>query len=187
MLVASLEPEIYLKSNRTQRRMVGVLVDAIADAFDGEVSVERIAGHRLVVGSTAPDAVDRLSRVFGVRAVETVEQVAASDLEGLAEAVAAQFGEMVRGRTFAVRPNRIGSHEWSSQDVAVLAGRLLVEAGGSVDLSAPEVTVAVRIVEDDAYLTLEVTPGVGGLPAGTQGRALMMFSGGTTPSLARIC
>jgi thiamine biosynthesis protein ThiI len=184
MLVASLEPEIYLKSTRTQNRMIGTLIDAIRASLGTDTEITRMGGHRLEVGSDAPDAIDRLTRVFGVRAVEVVERVAITDLESLAHTVAERFADRVRGRTFAVRPHRLGRHEWKSIDLAVLAGSLLVEAGGSVNLSDPEYTVVIRISGDVAHLTLDVTPGVGGLPMGTQGRALMMFSGGIDSPVA---
>jgi len=184
MLVASLDPEIYLKSQRTQRRMVGALVAAISAAFDRKVVIRRIAGHRLVVETDAADAVGKLARVFGVRAVETVEAVEFEGLDDLAESVTSQFGTVVDGHTFAVRPTRIGTHLWSSQDLAVAAGSLLVKAGGKVDLTAPEITVRIRIVNNLAYLTLATDPGVGGLPAGTQGKALAMFSGGIDSPVA---
>lgn len=184
MLIASLDPEIYLKSQRTQRRMVNVLTAAISATFGGEVEMQRLAGHRVAVATAAVDAVERLSRVFGVRAVETVEAIDFSTMEELAERVAARLGPEVSGRTFAVRPNRLGTHDWSSQDLAVAAGALLVDAGGDVDLSDPEITVRIRVVGDTAYLTLATEPGVGGLPAGTQGKALVLFSGGIDSPVA---
>jgi len=184
MLIASLDPEIYLKSQRTQRRMVGAVEAAISDALDGPVETNLISGHRLIVTTATAGAVDRLSRVFGVRAVETVAALEFSGVDELSQLVATRFSAAVTGHTFAVRPTRIGSHEWSSQDLAVAAGSLLVEAGGTVDLTSPEVMVRVRVVNDVAYLTLAVEKGVGGLPAGTQGRALAMFSGGIDSPVA---
>jgi thiamine biosynthesis protein ThiI len=184
MLIASLDPEIYLKSQRTQRRMVGAVEAAISDALDGPVETNLISGHRLVVTTATANAVDRLSRVFGVRAVETVAALEFSGVDELSQLVATHFSAAVTGQTFAVRPTRIGTHEWSSQDLAVAAGSLLVEAGGAVDLTSPQVMVRVRVVNDVAYLTLAVEKGVGGLPAGTQGRALAMFSGGIDSPVA---
>lgn len=184
MLVLSLEPEIYLKSHRTQNRMIGELGDAVAAALDGDVGIRRIGGHRLEVETSVPDAIDRLSRVFGVHAVEVVERVEVDDLENLASIVADRYSDRVRGRTFAVRPHRLGSHDWKSIDLARLAGRLLVDAGGSVDLTDPDYTVVVRINGDVAHLVLDVTEGVGGLPIGTQGSALVMFSGGIDSPVA---
>lgn len=183
MLVAALDPELYLKSPRTQKRMGRVLAANIADALP-RVAVKRIAGHRLLIETDHPDAVDLLSTVFGIAAVEMVERLDATDMDALADAVAERMGPVVAGRTFAVRPRRIGAHSWNSQDLAVAAGTRLVEAGGRVDLTNPEVTVVVRVVEGTADLTVERVPGAGGLPLGTQGSALAMFSGGIDSPVA---
>jgi thiamine biosynthesis protein ThiI len=184
MLVASLDPEIYLKSQRTRNRLVDALVETIETTLAGPTNVTRMNGHRLSIDTPDPTATDRLTRIFGIRAVETVELLDASDLGGLAASVARLSGPQVTGRTFAVRPHRLGRHQWSSQDLAVAAGRLLVEAGGIVNLSEPDVTVAVRIVGENAYLTMDTVPGVGGLPVSTQGRVLAMFSGGIDSPVA---
>jgi tRNA uracil 4-sulfurtransferase len=184
MLIAALDPEIYLKSARTQNRMVRVLGENLTAAFEGRVTLRRMAGHRLEIVSDLPDAADRAAGIFGVGAVERVEPIEVTTLDDLAGEVARRSADGVRGRTFAVRPRRMGTHSWSSQDLAVAAGALLVDAGGTVDLSRPEVTVTVRIVDATAYLTTDVTPGVGGLPLRTQGRALMLFSGGIDSPVA---
>lgn len=184
MLIAALDPEIYLKSSRTQKRMIRILVENLSAAFDGDVTVRRLAGHRLEIESALPDAIARAAGVFGIAAVETVEALEAGSVDGLAGRVAERCGPLVRGRTFAVRPRRLGSHDWSSQDLAVAAGDLLVAAGGTVDLGNPEVTVRIRIVDDIAYLTTRADPGAGGLPLRTQGRALTLFSGGIDSPVA---
>lgn len=184
MLIAVLDPEIYLKSARTQGRMVRVLVENLAAAFDGQVVVRKLAGHRLQIESDRADAADVAAGVFGVAAVEHVQPIPFDGLADLAEAVAAHAAPTVSGRTFAVRPRHIGTHDWTSQDLAIDAGSRLVAAGGIVDLSHPEVTVAIRIVESTAYLTTARTPGAGGLPLRTQGRALALFSGGIDSPVA---
>lgn len=184
MLIVALDSEIYLKSPRTQRRMLRSLTTNIHAALEGSVRIKRLAGHRLQIETIDQDAVQRLRTVFGIAAVELVERVEVTTLEGLAAAVADRFASMVSGRSFAVRPRRMGSHPWNSQDLAVAAGSLLVAAGGRVDLSHPEVTATVRIVDSVADLTIERLPAVGGFPLGTQGRALAMFSGGIDSPVA---
>jgi thiamine biosynthesis protein ThiI len=183
MLVAALDPELYLKSQRTQRRMGRVLASNIEHALPG-VRIKRLAGHRLLIATDRADAVERLRTVFGVAAVEVVERLDATDMDALADAIADRMGPEVAGRTFAVRPRRIGTHAWNSQDLAVATGSRLVAAGGSVDLTHPDITVVVRVVERTADLTVERIPGEGGLPLGTQGRAVAMFSGGIDSPVA---
>lgn len=184
MIVTALDPELYLKSSRTQRRMVRVLADNIRDALGGGAAVARLGGNRLRIETDREDAERVLAAVFGVRDVERVECFDAGDFAALCDAVADRYRDRVAGRTFAVRARRTGSHDWSSQDLAIRVGDLLCEAGGSVDLTAPEVEVPVRIMNDSAYLTLDTTPAVGGLPLGTQGTALVMFSGGIDSPVA---
>jgi len=183
MLVVALDPELYLKSQRTQRRMGRVLAANIGHAIPG-AEPKRLAGHRLLIDTDVPDAADRLRTIFGIAAVEVVERLDATDMDALADSIAERMGPVVAGRTFAVRPRRIGTHEWNSQDLAIAAGSRLVERGGTVDLTEPEVTVVVRVVERIADLTVERLPGTGGLPLGTQGSGLAMFSGGIDSPVA---
>jgi thiamine biosynthesis protein ThiI len=184
VIVTALDPELYLKSSRTQRRMVRVLADNIRAALGGPAQVARLGGNRLRVETDRADAERVLASIFGVRTVERVEPMGADDFDALCDAIAERYRERVDGRTFAVRARRTGSHDWSSQDVAIRVGDLLCEAGGSVDLTAPEVEVPLRVMNDKAYLTLDTTPAVGGLPLGTQGKALVMFSGGIDSPVA---
>ncbi|HSM02104.1 MAG TPA: THUMP domain-containing protein [Acidimicrobiia bacterium] len=183
MLVAALDPELYLKSQRTQRRMGRVLAANVVAALPG-AEVKRLAGHRLLITTDHAAAVERLSTVFGIAAVEIVERLDATDMDALADEVAERMGPVVAGKTFAVRPRRIGTHTWNSQDLAVATGARLVRAGGRVDLTNPEVTVVVRVVERTADLTVERVPAAGGMPLGTQGNALVMFSGGIDSPVA---
>lgn len=184
MLIAAIDPDVYLKSTRTQNRMIRVLVENLAAAFDGRATIRRIAGHRLQIESDLADAAERAARVFGVAAVEHVDAIPIGGLDALADEIADRTAAAVEGHTFAVRPRRIGTHDWTSQDLAVAVGSRLVARGNRVDLSNPEVTVAVRVVEATAYLTRHTTPGVGGLPLRTQGRALVLFSGGIDSPVA---
>ena len=184
MLVAVIDPDVYLKSTRTQNRMIRILVQNLSVALGGGTTIKRIAGHRLQIDSDRTDAAERAARVFGIAAVEHVEAIPFTDQDTLADAIAEQTSPVVDGHTFAVRPRRIGTHDWNSQDLAVAVGSRLVARGNRVDLSHPEITVKVRVVDQTAYLTRSVTPAVGGLPLRTQGRALVLFSGGIDSPVA---
>jgi tRNA uracil 4-sulfurtransferase len=80
------------------------------------------------------------------------------------------FLPRVRGRTFAVRARRAGTHPFSSHDVQVKLGARLLEASAGVNLDAPEVEAHVEVRDDRAFLFAERVAGAGGLPLGAEGR-----------------
>lgn len=184
VLIAVLDPELYLKSRRTRGSMIRRLIDNLLEAFGGDVAIDPVAGNRLQVDSPRSDAVAILAATFGVAAVEIAESVDAADFSRLVARSVEIAAPAVVGRTFAVRPRRLGKHPWRSQDLAVAVGAGLVDAGGVVDLAHPEVTVSIRVSDAVARVSTVSHPGAGGLPAGTQGRALMLFSGGIDSPVA---
>ncbi len=179
MLHLTISGDVFLKSRRTQPRMIARVIDNVRAALAGSDLVpRRIANHRFSVDTDDAAIADRLARVFGISSVDTVVVVPGNDLDRLAVAVAELNADRVAGRTFAVRPKRTGRHDWRSHDLAVKVGDLLRAAGGTVDLERPDETVGVRIVDDEAYVVIEHRRGAGGLPIGTQGPVLGLVSGG---------
>jgi len=185
MLHVTLSGDIFLKSRRTQPRLVARAVTAMQAAIgDPDLRPRRVGSHRFLVDTDDEAVADRLTRVFGLGSVDSALRVPAGDLEALAEAVARSNAARVDGRTFAIRVRRTGRHAWRSHDLAVRAGDLLRAAGGTVHLDDPEVTVAVRVVDDDAFILTEHRKGAGGLPVGTQGTVLGLVSGGFDSTVA---
>ena len=178
MLHLTISGDVFLKSRRTQRGLVHRVLANARRAIGGDVRFERLGEHRFAVDLDDAAAIDRLTRVFGLSAVDTVVEESADDVEALAAAVARWNADRVTGRTFAVRVKRTGFHRWSSQELAAAAGARLVEAGGRVDLSNPEEVVFVRVIDDAAYVVTEHRKGAAGLPLGASGRLLGLVSGG---------
>jgi len=59
---------------------------------------------------------------------------------------------------FAVRCKRRGSHSFSSKDVEVEVGDMLVKKGAKVDLDSPEIILLVDIIQEQAHLSV-LSPG----------------------------
>jgi thiamine biosynthesis protein ThiI len=183
-LHVTLSGDVYLKSRRTQKRMIkrvlANLTQAIGQAeYDG--TIKRIGTHRFEL--TLPRSIAEPVRaaaatVFGIASVDTVHEVEFTSVEGLAKAVGEMSADEVDGRTFAARVKRRGTHEWNSMDLARLIGSELHEISGGVDLSNPEVEVRVTILDERAFLVVDHRQGAGGLPLGTQDRVLCLVSGG---------
>lgn len=184
VLHITLSGEVYLKSRQTQKRLIRMVRKNLGRALKAvgyHDEPQRIGTHRLLVTPT-PDQLTSVRSaamtVFGVASVDTVRGVPFTDVESLAKAVADRSVARVGTRTFAARVKRRGSHEWNSVDLARLIGAHIVAAGGRVDLTNPEVTVSVSVLDDAAYLVVDHAVGPGGLPLGTQDPVLCLISGG---------
>ncbi len=129
----------------------------------------------------------RLRRTFGVVSVSPALEVPPR-LDAITEAAAALAARALEQRavaTFKVDARRADKRfPLSSVEVNAAVGRHLQERFGlRVDLTAPDLTVAVE-VRDRAYVYTEVLPGPGGLPVGTGGPVVALLSGGIDSPVA---
>jgi len=181
-------PEMAIKSPATRaafrRRLKANLGDAVK-RWGLQGSVRSMYGRLVVLvepgEESAPHVAARareaISHVFGVGSFSPAEGHCRADLDAIVEAGAALFGARVKGRRYAVRCKRTGSHAFRSMDVERALGSAINE-GATVDLTHPEVTVSVEVSGDRAVFFSERLPGPGGLPLGSGGRALALLSGG---------
>jgi len=138
MIHFTLSGDIFLKSRRTQPRMIKRVLSSLQLALDEagcEAALERLGSHRFALdpGERTEEVVERATRVFGIASVDEMVELAADDLDDLASEVARLTRDRVSGRTFGVRVKRRGNHPWKSYDLASRSGALLVEAGGTVN------------------------------------------------------
>ncbi|MFP3915480.1 MAG: tRNA sulfurtransferase [Actinomycetota bacterium] len=185
-LQATLSGEIYLKSPPVRRRFSQAVCSNAQQALAGGARVEELAPGRVRVGGVDDPAAaaSRLQRVFGIRGIEELIGFPFPDLETGVELAADLAAPMVRGERFAVRCKRVGSHPFRSSNVERQLGTLLLGESAGVDLTTPGVTVRLRVVDDQGWLTLRRWDGPGGLPIGVQGRALVLLSGGYDSAVA---
>jgi tRNA uracil 4-sulfurtransferase len=180
-LLVRLGGEVCTKSSRTRRRFLTVLTRNARAALrragvPGEVRQE---WTRLTVSTPEPAAArDALSRVFGIHAVHETLPVPFASLPDLVAGLVPLYADRVAGRSFAVRAKRREAAPFSSHDLAVELGAALRPLASRVDLGDPDVEVGVELHAGHAEAVLETTPGAGGLPLGTGGRAVALFSGG---------
>ena len=186
----TLSGDVYLKSRRTQIRLIKRVLENLRHAIGAagsEGATKRIGTHRyeLAVPTSIVEAVrSAAGTVFGIASVDTVIDVEFSDINGRAKGISEISGDEVVGRTFAVRVKRRGTHAWNSMDLARLIGSELLERSGGVDLSNPDVEIRVTVLDDRALLVVDHRRGAGGLPIGTQDRVLCLVSGGFDSAVA---
>lgn len=183
-LHVTLSGDVFLKSKRTQKRLIKQVRANLREAVEaaGYVgALGRIGTHRFELSPSTErmDAVrDAALTVFGISSVDTVKLVEYGTIEELACRIGELSHDSVKGRTFAARVKRRGTHDWNSMDLAKLIGSELFDVSTGVDLSAPDVEVRVTVLDNNAYLVMNHESAPGGLPLGTQDSVLCLVSGG---------
>ncbi|MEM4718095.1 MAG: THUMP domain-containing protein, partial [Desulfurococcaceae archaeon] len=100
------------------------------------------------------------------------------DITDLSKWVSENTKKIVENKKFAVKVKRSGSHAFTSLDIAREIGSQLRPYAAGVDLENPDVLIELEVRGNNAYLYTNVIKGPGGLPIGTEGNALVLFSGG---------
>jgi len=159
--------------HRNLRRLTGLPVRRLQGRFVIDLSPE-IDLERLL---------ERLGKVFGV--VWYAPAVRADTLEEIQERIS-EAVSVINPESIKVDTRRsdksfpITSIEISRRIGKFLSSRLGVE----VDLKNPELRIFVELTEDGIYASFEKLRGPGGLPLGSSGRVLGLFSGGSHSALA---
>jgi thiamine biosynthesis protein ThiI len=177
--------EVALKG-KNRNEFVRALRRSITRAVGaGEATVALEDGRFVLRTSMDPGSVSKsLSRVFGISwfartavAELSYEDIRAKVLEG------AQSGRAGTFRITARRTNKgfpIDSMELERR----LGAEVVKETGMKVDLSHPEESLHVDIIRGKALVYSDRSRGPGGLPVGTSGRVLHLFSGGIDSPVA---
>jgi len=177
--------EIALKSKQTRRRFQKRLIECIRDALHSAGLEFRVKSEwgRIFIEVSGQGGLEDVARVFGIASLSEIEATTEPRLDSIIEVGERLYAERVRGRTFAVRGRRSGSHSFNSRDINYDLGAAL-DKYGKVDLDNPDVTVGVEVRNDFAYLYSDKVPGAGGLPLGIEGNAVALISGGYDSAVA---
>ncbi|MCY3699316.1 MAG: tRNA 4-thiouridine(8) synthase ThiI [Gemmatimonadetes bacterium] len=177
--------ELSTKARRTRSRFQNRLATNLRDAFDAEGidAALEFGWSRFHVESPDAAFLDPLLRTFGVSSCSVLAGECEADLDTIVAAGTALFAESVRGRSYAVRARRSGSHGFSSSDIQQRLGAAL-NPGATVDLGDPDITVFVEVRDERVFFHEDRIRGPSGLPLGVQGHALALISGGFDSAVA---
>ncbi|HEX9340219.1 MAG TPA: THUMP domain-containing protein [Thermoplasmata archaeon] len=173
--------EIALKSKFVRRQLRDRLVGNIQDLFAAE-GVECITEADEARVYVHADDIARargiLGRVFGVVSISPAAETKA-DVAALRDAVLAEAARTLGPRqAFALRTRRVGTHPYTSQDLARILGDDIRRAhpDARVNLTRPDVEIHIEVRQNRGFVFRETWPGPGGLPLGSQGRALAVVA-----------
>ncbi len=126
-------------------------------------------------------------KVFGIVAICRAA-VCEKNMESILETVRAYIPPHMAGkRTFKVEAKRSDKRfPLNSMEIAAEAGGVILEScpGIRVDVHDPDITVKVEVREFGAYVHPGPVKGAGGMPVGTNGRGLLLLSGGIDSPVA---
>lgn len=168
------------------------LVQAISRALAGlSARVERAQSRVFVYGlneETMPEAVRRMKNVFGVHSVSPAVAVNKS-FEAIVEAAGSMMEEVLLERptpTFKIHARRADKNfPMRSDEINRTLGGLLLDKFPTlrVDVHKPDILVGVEVREKCFVYVREIRC-AGGMPAGCNGRAALLISGGIDSPVA---
>lgn len=128
-----------------------------------------------------------LKDVFGIQSFSLAIKVN-SDLEEIQEGALTAFREAnSEAKTFKVTTKRADkTFPVRSQELNnIIGGHILKNSEGvKVDVHNPDVNVRVEVRPGMTFITCKVVKGAGGFPVGTNGKAMLMLSGGIDSPVA---
>ncbi len=141
-------------------------------------------------GESHTELIAVLKRVFGVTSISPVK-VTPSETDQIVETAIAfmdeRESEFKDGTTFKVNARRVWKEfPNSSHEMNHLVGSPILRKFQqlSVDVRQPNIELRVEIRDQGTYIFSEVIPAVGGFPLGTNGKAMLLLSGGIDSPVA---
>lgn len=136
--------------------------------------------------SMLEQALERLSRVFGIHALSPAREIEKNMETIFATAVEMMKQAGITSGSFKIKARRADKRfPLESPEIAAQVGEAVLKAFPDmrVDLHKPEHVIEVE-VREKAYVYVEQVPAVGGMPVGTNGKAMLLLSGGIDSPVA---
>ena len=160
---------------------------------DGQFAVTKNKGGRIFVEVKSDDydyaaVIFALQHVFGVIAFCPVVHVYDTSIENLRSEIVKYVDEVFEDKSFSFKINTRRAHKsypMTSMEVDASLGEAVLMAypGTHVDVHDPEVDIRVEI-RDIVHIYSKEIPGAGGMPIGTNGKTMLLLSGGIDSPVA---
>lgn len=158
---------------------------------DGEFAVRKTDGRIYVDAVTDfdyEDAVSGLQKVFGISAICPMVYVEDEGFDKLGKTVVEYIGKVYpdRNKSFKVAARRARkNYPLNSMEINMELGGVILDAYPEmhVDVHHPDILLNIE-VRDNIYIYSEIIAGLGGMPVGTGGKAMLLLSGGIDSPVA---
>ena len=130
---------------------------------------------------------NRLPTVFGIQSFSPVAY-AEKDIDAMAQVAISILSELdLEGTTFKVTVKRSDkSFPLETNEIQHLVASQVMRHfdGLKAQMKHPDYNVRIEILKDGAYISAQTIQGAGGMPVGSNGRSLLMLSGGIDSPVA---
>lgn len=176
----------YLFEDALMRQMRFALQDV-----DGSFRVHKSSGRVYVECEGDYDyeeTVEALKRVFGIVGICPVVHVPDEGFDALKQTVVNYMDDMYPNKniTFKVEARRgRKNYPKTSMEINCEIGEAILNAFSEIRVNVHKPDVMLHIeVRDEIYIYSEIIPGPGGMPVGTNGKAMLLLSGGIDSPVA---
>ena len=181
--------ELFLKSDPVKHHFIGLLLRNIGKALNAsglQGHYETPRGRILIFGAEPEKIAAIVSRIFGLVDVSICTKTGGTIEDLCREAVILAKERLSAGMSFAVRAKRQQKTGLDSQALGARIGSAIYEEipGLHVDLDHPDYEVFVEVRDCGGLVYDSRISAPGGLPWGTQGRALVLLSSGIDSPVA---
>lgn len=177
---------------KNKKDFIRLLRKNIAEAMKSFDSVSVVGSFdRIYVvlnGAADRTVIARLQQIFGISTISLAVKVE-QDLDKMCE-VAVALMKKETTTTFKVITRRADkSFPWVTDQInRALGTAILKNSDHRVDVHDPKIKVLVEVRPNEVYITVNTVPGAGGFPVGTQGKGMLLLSGGIdSPVAAHLC
>ncbi|MDQ0215014.1 thiamine biosynthesis protein ThiI [Oikeobacillus pervagus] len=130
---------------------------------------------------------DKLSTIFGIQSFSPVVRTEQNMEEMKEESLTLMKEQFKDGKTFKVSTRRSDKQfEFDTNDINhAIGGHILKNIPGiKVNVKQPDIELLVEVRKEGVFLSCEKYEGMGGLPVGTSGKAMLLLSGGIDSPVA---
>ncbi|WEV42909.1 tRNA 4-thiouridine(8) synthase ThiI [Lactobacillus sp. ESL0684] len=168
-------------------RLAGNVTKVLHDFPEIEIHPRHDRMHIVLNGASFSEVDQRLRKVFGIQTYSPTIKVEKT-LQAIEETSLELMKETFKpGMTFKVNTRRSDHHfTYDTNELNTMVGDYLFKhmADLKVEMKHPDLTLRIEVRQDAIYISNQLLHGVGGMPVGTGGRAVMMLSGGIDSPVA---
>ena len=176
--------EIWTKSEKIKKKLINILIEDIKNRINFD-KIENRRG-RIIIWDYKDDWINILRNIAGIKNIypaiyfeTSIENIKKYSSEFLSNFV----GNINRFKIFTKRIDK--NFPYKSLEVdKIIEEEILNKYKLKVDVKDPEKILYIEIHQDYTFIYDRIIKGPGGLPEGSEGRGILLFSGGSDSSIS---